>query len=97
MAREMSSDQFNEWLADYSLSPWRDEGVERMIAVLVAMVGSIFRKQGDPPLTLEDVLPNFDRDADKEDRLATPEETVAWARRWCLRVGGRIEDNPDGW
>jgi len=55
MLEAIDHEQLLSWYAYYRLHPW--DQANRNAALLAALVANALRKEGDPPMRIEDFMP----------------------------------------
>jgi hypothetical protein len=77
--REVSSAEFGEWIAYYSIEPFGDRIDDLRAGTIASVIANIHRSKDTPPFKPLDLLPWVKADKPEAPKQRTPEEIAASA------------------
>lgn len=66
----MTSRELSEWMAYYSIEPFGERREDMRAAQICAILANIHRGEDTPPFSVDDFMPDFQRQPTKQDTVS---------------------------
>jgi hypothetical protein len=86
LAASITSKQFSEWMAFDRIEPIGEERIERMLALVCAVIANCHRTKGRK-WQVKDFLPDYQREPGER---MTVEQSADFLKSLCVAMGGTI-------